>query len=191
MQKNQRTDVPTARQTRTTEKTGRRSKPSEPHKYTYRENQIGVCGGNKRVCWWPRFLFFGLLCISASCSSLQKSPGDGKKAESTSLCSHNYRSQDHYDHIRTESLQWRTHRPWGVWTRADLMLSNKTWNRRKHPATQSPLNWWLHSRAASGERVKRDKAWLWKASKEFLGMPRPKSGGVGEGFGESCLSNST
>jgi hypothetical protein len=82
-------------------------------------------------------------------------------------------------------------RPRGVWAQTDPMLSNKTWNWREHPATQSPFNGWLCSRAAGNERDETDKAVLWKASKEFLGMSRSISSGLWEGVREPWLLRCT
>lgn len=55
---------------------------------------------------------------------------------------------------------------------------------KKTPSQTEPFELVASLQDRGWDSVKGDKASLWKESKEFLGMPRPKSGGVCEGFGE-------
>lgn len=126
MQKSQRTGIPEWQR-----KEGRSKSHRDPTN-THQKNQISADGNRSLSVAWISFLWAALYL--AFSTSLQMSLGDDKKLESTSLCSHNYRSQDHHDQIRTETCHWRTQGPRIVWAWAHLMLLNKTWNQRKHPA---------------------------------------------------------
>lgn len=61
---------------------------------------------------------------------------------------------------------------------------------KKTPSQTEPFEL-VASLQNRGWEEREDKASLWKGSEEFLGMPRPKSGGVYEGFGEPRALNST